>query len=1565
MSSDGKIILNPLQRDGVNQQQRLIQALQPNYAKIDDRDLADCLMYIRKYAELLRFYNPDNRENGDWVNFIEKDITTLVAIIWKEDVEEEKKSFVEQLEALEIGPDLSEHLADLFSNLVNFVDEMHAWRKVAIPGLKVYHSLETFFNSLLSDSTAQLLSWLDWAYHLAVPLETKGIDLPFLMGEWKNQPALDPTQLPVSLPGTDGSLKNLKQSLITVANPFFQVAQSLKKQAPAFLEETLTSFPRHEPHMGLYLAFLQLFKLVQEHLNELTEAHLNFYYKDVLRLAFRPEDPDEVHLIFELAKKFPKGAFEIEQHTRFPAGKDINNIPRTYASDDLLTVNRATIDEAKDLKSVYIRKKKDEEKNSIEIVNIYAAPQAASSDGLGEALTTEDGKWETFGTSDPNQTPYASVGFAVSSPMLLLEQGERVVTITFKFEELQSMLDKYGRSVVKSELKNNIRIYLSGEEEWILIEESSVDIVTPELTGATATGDEGDIQFQLFLSPDVLPVLPYNAKALEKSSEEVLGKALEKGFDTSDPMALFVLDNEGLSTLGNLDLSLAAGIQTYDSEENQGDLFLGFEFVSFEQAEQICIFRANGDVIGQDPDSQALLWQVVDLGNVSDTFNPNSPYNIGDLIELGDVTFRANAHILGIGPSDNKAIWIEEDLGDQNTDLEFDPEEGYTLGQIVIFDDILYEIIISSKDPIAPSSELSSSKWEKIATHQLQGYPAGRLVQAGSNYFRANVDIDNAAPFAPGSEEGNKIIWRLVTPFESNPALARRYETEEASLSGGDVYKYKAGTDGISLGTDGQVVENEIVISEPNLQQPIWEFVPPFTLGTHGYEEIVGHFSDNKVYQQNVDSTSMPPNNTDVIWATVDSYVGGHSFNDVVANSNDNKIYRQNVDSTLLVPNPNDVIWSTVTIFSGNLSLGSIVAFSGDNRVYQQNVDAPANPPNPNDVIWARIATHSSGHSFGQFVGLVADRKIYQQNVASTILTPGGGETIWNAITPHSSGHSFNQIVGHASTNTVYQQNVTATTLAPGGSETIWNAITSHSSGHSFNDIVGHTGTNTVYRQNVSATTLDPGGSETIWNAITPHSTGHGFNDIVGHAGTSTVYRQNVTATTLVPGGSETIWNKLGTYTGPTNVPDFVGHLDTTVTPNISHVFQKKVPNPVGPPTFDTTAPQFAEWQIETPELKDVSDPGVPDPSSITSTGPTRFIRFGTEFFEATHDRATYVEPHTNAANSPKVWVAISSALTDLSAAGASTPSSINTTSNTNQRFALHGTTFFEASHNRPSWISPNPVAANNPRVWVAISSALVDLSAAGATTPPSINTSSTTNRRFALHGTTFFEASHNRPSWISPDPIAANNPRVWVSISSALVDLSAAGATTPPSINTSSTTNRRFSLFSGVYYEASHNRPSWVSPNPDPALNPTVWLEEAGPLTSFSSTPPPALPTSISISDYVFFDNAFYQATHGRTSWINPNPDSNLNPKVWEPQSAALTDLSSAGAVLPTSINVDDYVLQNAVFFRATHNRSQWTSPNTNASLNPRVWVEQSGTVMICLPAHLPLPLLRMILQS
>jgi len=74
------------------------------------------------------------------------------------------------------------------------------------------------------------------------------------------------------------------------------------------------------PHLGLLLAFLKLYEHPRAAINRFGARHLEFYFRQVLRFAARPAEPDRAHVVVQLKKQAPPVSLGPE-HV-LSAGKD-------------------------------------------------------------------------------------------------------------------------------------------------------------------------------------------------------------------------------------------------------------------------------------------------------------------------------------------------------------------------------------------------------------------------------------------------------------------------------------------------------------------------------------------------------------------------------------------------------------------------------------------------------------------------------------------------------------------------------------------------------------------------------------------------------------------------------------------------------------------------------------------------------------------------------------------------------------------------------------------------------------------------------------------------------------------------------------------------------------------------------------------------------------------------------------------------------------------------------------------------------------------------------------------
>ncbi len=226
------------------------------------------------------------------------------------------------------------------------------------------------------------------------------------------------------------------------------------------------------PHFALFMAFLKIFKHAQDELNKITKKHLDFYYRDVLHLAEKPAIPDQVYLIFELAKHV--SSHLLKKETEFKAGKDASGNNVFYQTKSETALNKATVAE---LKAVFTNKHNifsgsvPYPKNDY---RMYHSLVANSEDGAGGELTNDDKSWRTFGgikfpnLNSGDSTAFVAdrnlseIGLALASPSLFLAEGERIIIIYLNLPK-DSVLDDIHDEM----LFDAFRLKFSGADKWI------------------------------------------------------------------------------------------------------------------------------------------------------------------------------------------------------------------------------------------------------------------------------------------------------------------------------------------------------------------------------------------------------------------------------------------------------------------------------------------------------------------------------------------------------------------------------------------------------------------------------------------------------------------------------------------------------------------------------------------------------------------------------------------------------------------------------------------------------------------------------------------------------------------------------------------------------------------------------------------------------------------------------------------------------------------------------------------------------------------------------------------
>jgi len=257
------------------------------------------------------------------------------------------------------------------------------------------------------------------------------------------------------------------------------------------LNQLLASRNDWPPHLALTMAFLSLYAIAQQDMNQLVSKHLNYYYKKVLQLNPRSAQPDQVHVTFELNKSVT--SYLLKQGTLLDAGKDTSGQPLRYSMDNDVVINTAIV---QSLKSLYF-----DQQNGRAIAFI-------ANDATLVKSSLSSG-WRPFGTSQLALAPEvrnmveANLGFAIASPALLLAEGTRSITITVHLTAAGTIINN---------LPSCFAIAITGDKGWVspqFTEGFKLTTNIDSLTNEPVT--TGIFTLNAILSEKDSPVVSYNA----------------------------------------------------------------------------------------------------------------------------------------------------------------------------------------------------------------------------------------------------------------------------------------------------------------------------------------------------------------------------------------------------------------------------------------------------------------------------------------------------------------------------------------------------------------------------------------------------------------------------------------------------------------------------------------------------------------------------------------------------------------------------------------------------------------------------------------------------------------------------------------------------------------------------------------------------------------------------------------------------------------------------------------------------------------------------------------------
>lgn len=475
---------SPLVRSGATQAGRDAAELDPAFFRIDERELADLVLYARALSREIAYYGPDNQPDDNWEPFFASDVTAILASLARLPVESFRTALADAEEFLKDDENRAEGELRAYFNLIFHLPvALFAELARAHALLARDHPVHGLLMRLVEDDLAgpltSLLRYYKGATAAGMPLDPESplVETDYGTGAPADErPRLSDTvaaavfvpevltQRPIAGPATEalgaadwvtfaagiaGDSTPYQQApgtnlyeqiydaltynlLVRELERVFQALARARAEAQAALERSLTEVDDHSPHYGLFLAFLDMLAVARGKLNGMTARHLDFYYREVLRMSPRAPVPDSVHVLFELAKG--TDAHLVGAGTHLRAGKDDTGTDVRYRLADDIVVNRGKVAELRAIRVHSVTSGGDLHQT------VFASPVANSADGLGADLPEDVPAWRPFGPKPyPKgkagaQAPFARVGFAVADRKLFLREGQRLIFIGFALD---------------------------------------------------------------------------------------------------------------------------------------------------------------------------------------------------------------------------------------------------------------------------------------------------------------------------------------------------------------------------------------------------------------------------------------------------------------------------------------------------------------------------------------------------------------------------------------------------------------------------------------------------------------------------------------------------------------------------------------------------------------------------------------------------------------------------------------------------------------------------------------------------------------------------------------------------------------------------------------------------------------------------------------------------------------------------------------------------------------------------------------------------------------------------
>lgn len=475
---------NHIKNKGNNQ---VHEPLNPLYFLPDERSVSDFLKFINRLSKLINFYNEGLEKKGDWFDFFIADELFLLAEIQSFDIkslDQEKTELLLKFDRTDKLEEKESLIKNLFLQLKLMLKTIDGWYTISSKSNKQisnsplekeleaaisYRCKEVYLQlKLLSEELNQLGSDLkldiqDLAFGKLWDFKDKALDHAAVF--WGNQ-ILKPEYL-------------LKQMLL-FHRLIYKTLVNLIERSGTLLMGNLKEKQDHEPHIGLLLAFFQLFQKLQDEINTIPDRLLSYYFEEVLGQTKRQQTPDTIDCYVMMDPE--GGQAWLPKGIRVLAGQNAEGQDIIYEVEDKVKISPSKL---VSLYTLYVsRNMIIDPGSSFQTVNGIYFNKIDLQDKFKPFLAL--GEEQHFLSGESKSMKDVEVGFAISSPTLYLKGGDRKVKISFFFsnESYQYFLtmllsvakanNSLPEEVFHQLFSNTLKLEYTTSQNWYSIEDFEI-----------------------------------------------------------------------------------------------------------------------------------------------------------------------------------------------------------------------------------------------------------------------------------------------------------------------------------------------------------------------------------------------------------------------------------------------------------------------------------------------------------------------------------------------------------------------------------------------------------------------------------------------------------------------------------------------------------------------------------------------------------------------------------------------------------------------------------------------------------------------------------------------------------------------------------------------------------------------------------------------------------------------------------------------------------------------------------------------------------------------------------